>query len=155
MKVVWIVLGSFALLALLCCGGGLFFGNRLIRGVAEVNDEADRFAKKVTEEVATDWNPSTLQKYADVDFKRTVTDEQLAKLFKMFRNKLGPAKSIGEFTASNTSAQNRNGKSYTLVTTSAQTTFEKGSGTVTLRVVRRGDKWAVYRFQVNSDALLE
>ena len=155
MKVLWIVLGVFAVVLLLCCGSGIFFGNQLVRGVQTVNNEADMFARKVTKEVTSDWNPETLMKYASPEFEEVVNDEKLAKLFKFLSSKLGPSTSIGEFTASTTSAQTRNGDSFTLITTSGDAAFAKGSGKVEMKVVKRRGQWSVVHFRVNSDVLLE
>jgi hypothetical protein len=155
MKTVWIVLGVFASVLVLCCISGVFFGNRLLVGVQTVNNEADLFSKKVVEEVAADWRPASLMKYASPEFKVSVTQDKLAKLFRFLESKLGPVKSVGEFTASNTSAQSWNGESYTLITTVGNATFAKGDGKVTLKVIKRRGQWAVVNFHVNSDALIE
>jgi len=150
MKTVWIVLAIVLGLGLLCCGGIFLTCNRVYNALVENNDAADRFAKTVIQDVGKDWNPDTLQRYASPEFTKETPPEQVKAYLAGLSKRLGPLKKVGEFTAVTTQANAINGESTVTVKTSTPTaSFEKGTASVSLTVIKRNDKWSVVNLFVN------
>lgn len=150
MKTVWIVLAVVVGCGVLCCAGTVFFGKRLFDSLAETNDAADRFSKKVFEETAQEWDASVLIKYASSEFTRETSEKQTREYLASLSKRLGKFKSVGEFTATSTNANTMNGESTVTVKTGASTaTFEKGTASVTMTVIKRNEKWGVVNLYVN------
>jgi|GEM_PF-6459862 len=153
MKVVWIILGIFLGLGILCCGGMFLFGKGVYNAVVETNDQADKFASKAMTEIGKDWSLATLKKYAAPEFKQIMNDDEITARLKGYAEKLGALKSCKEFTATTTSSNYDNGESVVTVHNNAQAIFEKGTGTLDVSVVKHGDQWGLIGFEIRSDAL--
>ena len=153
MKAVWITLGVLAFLGLACCGGMFFLGKGLFQSVASANDDADKYSAQILPQIGKAWDFDVVQGVASPEFKEQVKEADLKALLKIYKEKLGAFKSVGEFTASNTQARTNNGDSFIVVTTNATAQFEKGSGAVTLDVIKRGEVWKLLAIEVKSEAL--
>ena len=153
MKPVWIVLGVLAALGLACCGGLLFVGKGLFNSVAKTNDEADRYSAQFLSELGKNWEASVVEKHASKEFREQVSKKDLQTVLLLYKTKLGPLKTSGEFSASNIRAESTTNDKYVLVTTRADADFEKGPGKVQFEVIRRGEKWQVLSFEIVSNAL--
>jgi hypothetical protein len=150
MKPVLIVLGVLLFLGLACCGGIFFIGKGAIDTVKDNNNQADVFSAKILTEIASDWNPETVLKYASPEFKDQVPDEKLKSFLASYKQSYGKFKSVGEFTASNFHANASNGDSSYQVTTNATATFEKGTARVELIVIKRKDEWKLLSMELKN-----
>lgn len=148
MKVLWIVLGVLVGLCLLCAGGGYL----LFRTGMNAMDDAGKFGDDSFRSIATSWDLAALESRAAPEIAEQNGPDTLPKLVATLKEKLGPMK---EFTSSLTGlrASSNNGVSATYADWKADARFEKGSGTVTMELIKRNDRWQILKFNVESDAL--
>jgi hypothetical protein len=155
MKALWITLAVLAALGLACCGGIFIFGRGVVNAVAETNAAADRFSAQIFPEIAKGWDMKVVQKYSSSEFKRDVTEQQLQGILDVYKAKLGNFKEVGEFSANHIQANATSEGQVTQVTTNANATFEKGSGKVTLKLIKKGEDWQLLGIEIFSSVLAE
>lgn len=149
MKVLWIVLGVLGGLCLLCGGCGYFAYSK----GKLVFDEAGKFGDDSFTAITRTWDIQALQSRAAPEVEQQNGKDALPNLVRLLSAKLGP---MQNFTSSITgiNAQNNNGETSTYADWKATATFEKGTGTATMQLIKRGDKWQILKFNVESQALL-
>ena len=97
-------------------------------------------------------NKETLFKYASDELKNSASPEDVDKIFTWFI-KLGQFKEYkGSKGQTNISVTTEKGKQITGVY-QAQAEFEKGPATINITAIKKGDKWQVLGFHINSMAL--
>lgn len=148
MKVVWIVLGVL-LGACLICGGGAYM---LFNKGKAAFDDAGKFGDTTFQEVATSWDPAVLKSKASPDLTKESSPEAIDALMTRLSQTLGPVKTFKSSTTG-INFNSNNGESVTTVDWSADATFEKGPGTVNMKLIKRGDDWKVFNFNVHSELL--
>jgi hypothetical protein len=155
-RVLLIVLGVIAALVLCCCGGTSLLGYFGFQKGSESDREAKAFATKAWKEIGRSWAQDDLVRYGSPHAKKVFGEEKMARVLATLRTKLGPLKTLDEFTTQGIHFGSQNGlPPATRVKLNASATFEKGDGTVTLSVAKIGEEWGFENFNVQSDELLE
>jgi hypothetical protein len=148
MKILWIVLGVLAGVCLLCAGGGYFL---FMKGKGAL-DEAGKFGDESFRSITASWDQSNFMSLAAPELKSTVKQEEIDSYLAARKEALGPLKSMDSHVTS-FNAQNNNGETTITAEWNATVTFEKGSGTASMQLVKHGDKWGIARFVVDSPAV--
>lgn len=154
-KIVAIVLGVVFGTLILCCGGLLLTGRNVWQSGLAADKEAKAFATQAMRAVGEDWDVSELERRASRDFQASVKSRDTEKLMRTFRRKLGPLKSLDEFTTTNYNAHSGTGGTRIAIDMNAPAKFEKGSGKILLTVVKQDGRWGIQSLRVNSPALSE
>lgn len=133
------VCGALGIAAIVLCAGLFFFTFR--------NMDAT-LSPTIDELFAAIDNDTFGEKYdthTTAELQRTVTREQLVALGQTIKTRLGSlkSKSLRQFKVNHV-----NGTTYADV--AYQATFEHGSGTISGRFKKNGDRWLVVTFHVNS-----
>ncbi len=152
MKALWITLGVLAALGLVCCGGVFVFGKGVFESAVASSDAANKFSDKMFPEIAKDWDPKVIAKYASPEFERDVSQRRLEKALSQYKN-LGTFKSVEPFSSAGYQANTVNGESAVTVTTKALATFEKGTAMTTLKMIGRKGDWKLLHLNLESDLL--
>lgn len=154
MKTVAIVLSVIGVLVLAVCGGLFFFGRSLFQSAVATDAEGKKFATEVARAVGTNWDSEVLHARGSKRYQQSAPKDKIAEVLALCKERLGPLKSIGEFTTTsiNTNTDAATGSRTTLAI-NAPAQFEKGSGRLEITVAKEGDKWGVDLFSVRSDLL--
>lgn len=150
MKRFLVVLGVvFAVLIVLGVAGIVIAA---VKGTA-LNKEGKAYVDEVVPKILADLRKETLLAYASEEFKNTVKPEEMDKIFTWFQK-------LGRFTEHKVSP----GQVNISVTPPAgkvitgryvvQAQFDSGPAQVEITIVKKGDKWFVQFFKINSMALL-
>jgi D-Tyr-tRNAtyr deacylase len=103
--------------------------------------------------VISGWNKEELLKQASPELLGVTKDEDLDKLFTMFR-KLGKLKKYkGSEGQSLISVTTEQGKKVTANYT-AMAEFERGEASIKVNLIKHGDEWQILMFNVSSDIFL-
>ena|SRR5579862_5841959 len=146
MKVLWIVLGVLFGLCLLCAGGGYFVFNKAKGILTDATQSGDNSFRAI----ATGWDEKVFKEQATPGFAGQTGESGIAALAQKYKASFGPVK--GAFTSHivGINARNNNGVSQTQATWTADVTFEKGSGSVTMDLVNMNEKWLVSSLSIRS-----
>ena len=149
MKKTLMILGG--IFAVLIIAGVVAFSILAVKGSA-LDDESKAYVDKVTPIILSDLNTETLFEYASDELRNSATTEEFEKVFKWFE-KLGQFKSY-ESSSGQASIffTPKNGKQIT-AKYQAEAEFETGPATVTITAIKKGDKWQLIGFHINSMAL--
>ena len=119
---------------------------------SSLDKESKAYVDEVTPKVLADLRKETLLIYASDELKSAVKPEEMDKLFTWFK-KLGQFKEYkGSTGQANISLTTQAGKVITGQYL-AQAEFDTGPAQVQIVTVKKGDKWFVQMFRVNSMAL--
>lgn len=139
--VVLIVVGAIAF------GAFTYFGGNLDR-------ESKRYADETIPLILANWDPTELKRRISPEFKATVKEEDVDKLFSVLQR-------LGKFQ----SYKGSRGQAYMAVTAQqgkvisaqylAQVEFESGPADVFLALIKHGEEWQITGFRVNSKALMK
>ena len=105
--------------------------------------------------VISEWDTEKARQYFIPSAFDDFSDEDVEKLFRWF-SKLGKLESMGEpeFTQVYSGTTVQEGAS-TYVTYTVLARYENGDALLTIQLIDLGDSFAVYQFNVNSNALLD
>ncbi len=114
--------------------------------------EAQAVIDRVTEEVAAGRFESVYEEAAE-EWRRAATPEQSRDALRQVRDRLG--KVVSRTLHAGREREGTSGDDSTghTLTISYQTTFERGIGTETFALVKRGGRWLLARYFVSSDGL--
>jgi len=151
MGVTLAVIGAIVLVLLLVVGGFIgytaYIGNGLDKSSKEYVDDA-------IPAIVTAWSPDQLLKRESKAFQKATPDEQMVKLFEVFR-KLGALKSYqGNKGEANISYTPENGKVVT-ATYVGSATFEKGDAQIRMVLTQENGAWKILGFRVDSPVFLK
>jgi hypothetical protein len=138
--IVLIVIGAIA------AGVFAYFGGNLDR-------DSKKYADEVIPLIVANWDASELKRRCSPEFKATVKEEDVDKLFRVLQ-KLGKLKnykgSRGQAYMAMTTQQGR------LVTAQyvAQVDFESGPAELFLALIKHDGEWEITGFRVNSKTLM-
>jgi hypothetical protein len=149
MKKLLIILGSIFLAVILLGAIGIAF--LAIRGNA-LDKESKSYADSAIPAIVSVWNQKELLDRASPEFKKAVTIDELGRLFRWFSSlgrlqKCEPAEGHSLMSATTQSGKVISAQYI------AKATFEKGDATVTLGLIKHGDQWQIFRFEVHSPQL--
>ena len=145
-----IVIALFVI-SILCCGGTLFFGQRLYSTTKVSHEEAAAFAAAKTAEFGKEWDSELAWNAFTPQAQKETGRDKVDKVFAWFKKGLGPLKSAGKFDVMGTYWVN----GQTQVSMQSRATFERGEGTITFVAVSHEGGWALHKFRINSNALLD
>jgi hypothetical protein len=131
--------GALFVAGIASCAGVLFLAYRNTdAAISPVIDEL--FAR-----VENDTFADTYETHTSAELRKTVAREQYRDIGLSFKNRLGPLKSktMQQFNVRQANANRYADVAYAAV-------FEKGSGRITGRFKKEGDRWLVVSLQVNS-----
>ncbi len=150
MKKVLSVLGSiFALIIIAFAGIGLYTWYKS----SKYKETAVPYIEKVIPEISK-WDPEIIKHYMVPNLFEQIKEEDFTRMIK-YLSKLGKLEKINEINFANLSSgvTMENGK-YIIVTYTVNTTYEKGDATVTITLLDLGNDFQIYRFNINSMALM-
>ncbi|BCS96210.1 hypothetical protein DSLASN_18420 [Desulfoluna limicola] len=147
-KLLMILGGIFVVLIVI---GVVGFSVLAVKGTA-LDKESKDYVDEVTPIILAHLNKETLFQYAGDELINSASPEEYDKIFNWF-SKLGKFEeykgSIGEaniFVSPNTGKQ-ISGKYV------AKAEFESGPATINITAIKKGDKWQLFGFHINSIAL--
>ena len=136
---VLVLVGGLFLSVVVLCAGSLFFAFRAMdSSISPMIDELfvaiedDKFAE-------------TYDTHTTPEFQKVASREQYVQIGQMIKTRLGKLKSK---TMSRFNVQQRNASQFADVAYNG--TFEKGTGTITAKLRKVGDRWQLVAFHVNS-----
>jgi hypothetical protein len=138
-------------ISILCCGGTLFFGQRLYSGAKVSHEQAATYASAKTAEFGKEWDSELLWNAFTPEVQRQTGRDKVDKICAWFKKGVGPLKDAGKFDVIGTYWVN----GQTQVAMRSKATFERGEGTITFVAVTHEGGWALHNFRINSDALLD
>lgn len=121
---------------------------------SEYNEEAIPYIEKVIPELST-WNTEIVKKYSAPEALANIKDEELEKLMRWF-SKLGNLKSIEKpkfVNFSNYSSLESGQK--TILSYNIIAHYENGDALIEMRLLEVENGFQVYRFNLNSSALID
>lgn len=150
MKKFFLTLGVIFLAVLVL--GAIGFGYVWFHGNA-LDKESKAYADAAIPAVLNGWNEKELVDRASPELKNAASQQQLDQLFRWLASlgrfqKCEPAQGQAMIAATSQAGKVISAQ-YT-----TKATFEKGEGTVTLRLIKRGDQWQILGFHVNSPQLV-
>ncbi|MHC4962443.1 MAG: hypothetical protein ACYTE1_07520 [Planctomycetota bacterium] len=146
--ILWIV---FCFLLIVLTVGLL--GYYLVSKGIQLDKESKDYVDTVVPNVISGWNKEELLKQASPELLGVTKDEDLDKLFTMFR-KLGKLKKYkGSEGQSLISVTTEQGKKVTANYT-AMAEFERGEASIKVNLIKHGDEWQILMFNVSSDIFL-
>jgi hypothetical protein len=149
MKKALMILGG--IFAVLLVAGVIGFAIIAMKGNA-LDKESKAYVDQVTPIILANLNKGTLFKYASDELKNASSPEDFDKIFTWLA-RLGQFKEYkGSKGQANISITPQRGKQITGVY-QAQAEFEKGPATINITTIKKGDKWQLIGFQINSMAL--
>lgn len=155
-RTLWLVVGIVGAIGICCCGGVSGLGYFGFRQGSESDREAKVFATKAVKEIGKTWSKEAFAEYGAPVFQKSLKTEKTAIYVTAFRKKLGPLKSLGEFTTRGIYFGTKNGlPPATRVTMDAPATFEKGKGKIVIGVAKANDAWGIENFNIQSDDLVK
>lgn len=144
------IFGGIFLVIVLAIGGmGLFAWYK----TSQYDDTAVPYVKTTMPELSK-WNPEITKKYMAPEVMEQTTDKHFTKVNK-YLSKLGPLVSFEEpsFTNIHTGATFENGKQ-TIVTYTIDAKYENGDAVISISLLDLGNSFQVWKFNVNSSALM-
>lgn len=151
MKKVLMIFGGIFLVIILAFGGmGLFAWYK----ASQYDDTAVPYVKSALP-VLSQWDPEVIKEYMVPKVMEQTTKEDFSKIIK-YLSKLGALSSFEEpsFTNINTGATLENGKQ-TIVTYTINAVYENGDAFVTMSLLDLGKSFQIYKFHINSKALMD
>lgn len=151
MKKVFVVLGGIFFVIILGIAG---MGSYAWYKSSQYEETAVPFIK-TTVPILSNWDTEVIKSYMVPEVLAKSTDEDFAKIIK-YLSKLGRLKKMEEpsFARIHTGATINNGKS-TYVTYNINAEYEKGDAVINIVLLDLGDHFQIYRFHINSMALVE
>lgn len=150
MKKVLMILGGVFLAIIVCVGG--FFAYVAVVG-SSLDKESRAFVEKTVPEICAAFDPAVFTGLASPEVLKTASPEDIAKVFKWFRN-LGGFKRITEIKGdANISITTEQGREVT-AKYSLKAEFDAGPATLEIVLVKRDDVWKYRLFKLNSPALI-
>ena len=133
--------------------GVIAFSTLYVKGSA-LDKESKAYVDEITPVILSNLTKETFFQYADEQLKNSATPEKFEKIFNWL-SKLGEFKEYkGSSGQANISITPETGK---LITGhyEAQAEFETGPATVKITIIKRGNKWKIIGFNINSMALTQ
>ncbi len=151
MKKVLVILGGiFAGLILV---GVIGFAIVAVKGSA-LDKESKQYVDAAIPAIVSSWDIAEIQKRASPEFKAAVSDEDLAKLIRMFQ-RLGKFKIYnGAKGDANISVTSQSGKVISAAYVGSAD-FDTGPAEILMSLIKHGDQWQLLGIHVNSKAFLE
>lgn len=121
---------------------------------SEYNEEALPYIEKVIPELST-WNTKILKKYSAPEALANIKDEEFEKLMRWF-SKLGNLKSIEKpkFVNFSNYSSLENGQK-TILSYTILAHYENGDALIEMSLLEVENGFQVYRFHLNSSALID
>ena len=141
-------------LGVVCCSGLIFMGKKAYTGYNQTGAEATHFADQEIPKILTDWNYKELERVASPELLKQ-PDSIIKAYFDLYQKSLGkfqsvtPSKMVGSYFYTGTNG------AITTSTVTAQASFYRDNGTVTVVLVKRDNKWTVNGFAIKSKILDE
>jgi len=150
MKKLFLVLVCIVVVVVIAVAIGFYLLSRSADGMEK---EAQAYIDANLPVIAASWDPAELVKRASPELMDVASKDQIAGLFAMFSQRLGPLREYkGSKGRVNVSFTFKKGRIITGAY-SAQAVFEKARGLIECQLVKHGDRWQITSFRVNSDAL--
>lgn len=150
MKKFLIVLGSIFLAIIIILAIGIAFV--AVRGT-RLDKESQAYADASIPPITRTWSEKALLDHASPEFKKAVTIDELDRLFRWL-SRLGRLQQVGSAQGHATMSSTTQYGNRITADYRAEATFEKGKATISLTLIKHGDKWQILGFRVNSPALM-
>jgi hypothetical protein len=122
---------------------------------AGVDRDAQAYVDAAVPAIVADWSVAEMRRQASPDLLKNVKPDDLQNLFALFA-KLGPLVAYQGSKASGWTVGTSIGSGKTVtVHCVAHATFAHGAATIDVVVLKQSDVWKIYRFNVNSPAMIE
>ena len=149
MKKTLMILGG--IFGVLIVAGIIGFSIIAVRGKA-LDEESKAYVDQIAPTILANLNRETLFVYASDELKKSASPAEFDKIFNWF-TKLGQFKEYkGSKGQANISVTTEKGKQISGLY-EAHAEFEKGPATIKFTTIKKGDKWQVIGFHINSMAL--
>lgn len=136
--------GAMLLLTVMCGGAGYFFVRSAFSGAGEVSQITDELIQSMNDGSFAE----SYQTQMAPEFREETSPEAYERFADQIRTQLGALRSK---TISSINMNQKNAVSFADV--QYQATFEKGKGTIRVKMKRYGGKWLVLAFRIDSAAL--
>ncbi len=118
--------------------------------VSEMNKSSKEYMDKAIPAISSDWNAKALEERASGEFKNTLDDGELKKILDVFNKKLGKMK-VYLWSNGQSRVLINNYRLVIIAEYVSDVEFEKGDATILTSLIRKGDKWEILGYKVNSD----
>jgi hypothetical protein len=150
MKTTLIIIGA---IVAFCCVGGIVFGLFAWRTGTGVMAEAQQFGDETLAAVGKNWDAEELWRRGTAEFHEQVPRSEVEALMRTLSGAVGPYRSIeSRVTGINYQSNTADG-TYLRTEYSGLAQFEKGTATVEMTLLRRGERWGVLKFNVSGDLI--
>lgn len=109
----------------------------------EVRESAASIAPQIVRDIATDWDPGRLERWASPKLLSEMPTTERTKAFDALRQRYGRLTSIGAVTAQDPVVLQDEGKALVTVMTRVTGSFERGRATIQTILVRDVHSWRV------------
>jgi hypothetical protein len=151
MKKLLIILGSIFLIIILVVAVGI--GIVAVKGTA-FDKESKAYVDSTVPMLVAAWDEKELLSRASPEFTQAVKDEELDKLYGMFR-RLGKLREYqGSEGQSNMSVNSWSGRVVSAAYT-ARASFDAGPAVIKIALIKHGDNWQIYGFHIDSEVFLQ
>lgn len=150
MKKFLMILGCIFLVVIVLVGAGIAFV--AIRGSA-LDKESREYADAVIPAIVDTWSEKALLDRASPEFRQAATNDQLDRLFRLFRT-LGPPQKIDPAKGQASILENPSTGQRITAAYETQAAFAKARATIQLTLIKHGPAWEIMGFRVNSPAFI-
>lgn len=151
MKKVFIILG--VILVALLLAAGIIIGYATYTG-SRLDASSKVYVDANVPPIISSWSTTELLSRASPELRNVISNEELSQLFNKLSQLGGLIKYEGATGGSNTIVTPANGKVVT-ADYEAHATFERGSATIKVRLIRENGEWALLKFFVDSPIFLK
>ena len=126
----------------------------LLQGAKNAAGEAEAAADEALVEMGSSWSTGATPRWLSASLLNAPGKmAELSRLFGTYKKKLGPLENHDPFTLENINTGSSTGGGHTFVTIRCPAKFEKGPGTILMRMRKEDGEWKVYGFYVLADKL--
>ncbi len=129
-------------------------GRKAYTGYNETGADATRFADEEIPKILTDWNYKELEKVASPELKQQ-PETVVKAYFDLYQKSLGKFQSVTPSKMVGSNFYTGTNGAITTSTVTAQASFYRDNGRVTVVLVKRDNKWSVNGFAIKSKILDE
>ena len=121
---------------------------------SRLDKQSKQYADTAIVVIVSDWNKQELVKRASPELMPATKDDDLNKLFVLFRRLGGLKEYTGSQGGANISLTTQHGK---VVSANyvAKAEFDAGMAQIKVTLIKHGDEWQILRFNVDSKVFLE
>ncbi|MCK9918957.1 hypothetical protein MXD81_58515 [Microbacteriaceae bacterium K1510] len=144
-------LGIVAAVVIVCGAVGLFV---LFRNGASLDADSRAYVDAAAPRIVADWSAEELWKRASPRLRATAKREQIEAFFNAAKGALGP---LAEYRGSQGQAFVSVVNAHTNVSGNyvVQCTFQKGSATLRISVVKQDEQWMIEGFHIDSSQIMQ